>query len=96
MKGYEYTLYIYYLLQKQATHSMHSAAWLQTRYTSFLEKCLDQPMEDNDPDTHIYSNTTNFLASSCVADFLHGCNFVPTFTIKKGYMQQASTGKENR
>jgi len=40
-------------------------------------------MEDNDPDTHIYSNTTNFLASSCVADFLHGCNFVPTFTIKK-------------
>jgi len=64
--------------------------------TSFLEKCLDQPMEDNDPDTHIYSNTTNFLASSCIADFLHGCNFVPTFTIKKGYMQQASTGKENR
>jgi hypothetical protein len=66
--------------------------------TSFLEKCLDQPMEDNDPDTHIYSNTTNFLASSCVADFLHGCNFVPTFTIKKKatcnrLLQSNRTGK---
>lgn len=59
--------------------------FLQTRH--WLPWEVFGPTHGEQRPRHTYTQRLNQLScSSCLADFLHGCNSVPTFTRKKKYL----------